>query len=91
MSQVSIKELQLTGLKNKNKNLENMALQREQEIKTWESKCQELENTNDKLIKQVIVQLHIHGGKHFIWDSIIEEASKFRTYLDYVLDKEVVI
>ena len=50
MSQVSLEEVQLTGLKNQNKNLENLALQREQERKTWEAKCQELQNKNYKLI-----------------------------------------
>ena len=42
-------------------------------------------------MKKVIGQLLVHGEKHIIWDSIIEEAIKFRPYLDYVLDKEVVI
>ena len=75
-----------------------MALQRKQERKTWdaksqawEAKFQELQNKNDKLIKQVIGQLQVHGSKDIIWDAIIEEASKFTPYPDYVLDKEVVI
>ena len=60
----------------------------EAKSQTWESKCQELQNKNDKLIKQIIGQLPV---KHIIWDTIIAEARKFRLYLDYVLDKEVVI
>ena len=78
--------------------MENLPLQREQERKTWEaksqawkSKCQELQTKNDKLMKEVIGQFPVQGGKHIIWDSIIKEANKFRPYLDYVLDKEVVI
>ena len=58
MSQVSLKELELTGLKNQNKTLENLALQGEQENKTWEAKsqaweakCQELQTKNNKLMK----------------------------------------
>ena len=46
------------GLKNQNKNMENLALKREQERKTletkcqaWEAKCQELQTKNDKLMK----------------------------------------
>ena len=54
MSQVSHKYLQLNGFKNQNENLENLALQREQERKTWEAKCEELQRKNDKLMKQVI-------------------------------------
>ena len=84
----------LTGLKNQNKNLENLALQRERKRKTWEAKsqgweakCQEIQNKNDKLINQVTGKLQVHGEKNIIWDAIIEEARKFRPYLDYVLDK----
>ena len=58
MSQVNHKYLQLNGFKNQNENLENLALQREQERKTWEAKiqaweakCWELQNKNDKLTK----------------------------------------
>ena len=39
MSQVSLKELELVGLKNQNKNLESLSLKREQERKVWEAKC----------------------------------------------------
>ena len=71
MSHVSIKYLELTRLRNQNKNLENLAVQREQERKTWEANCQELLSKNDKLIKQVIGQLALQGAKHIIWDVLI--------------------
>ena len=78
MSQVSLKYLQLTSLKNQNKNIENLALQREQERKiweaksqSWEAKCQELQTKNDKLMKQVTGQAVVQGAKHLIWDAII--------------------
>ena len=31
------------------------------------------------------------GEKHLIWDAIIEEENNSRPYLDYILDKELVI
>ena len=78
MSQVSIKDLELTGLKNQNKTLENLSLQTEKETRTWEAnsnaweaKCQELQKKNDKLMKSVTTQLQVQGEKHIIWDSII--------------------
>ena len=43
------------------------------------------------MTKHVIGQLQVQGVKHLIWDDIIEEASEFRPYLDYILDKEEVI
>ena len=51
MSQVILKELQLTGLKNKNKNLEILALKKEQERKDSESKCQELQTNNVYIVR----------------------------------------
>ena len=66
-------------------------MKREQERKDWESKCQELQTKNEKLMKQVTSQSSVQGEKHIIWDAIIAEASKLRPYLDYILDKEVVI
>ena len=52
MSQVNLKELEIFGLRNHNKNLENIALKREQERKSWEAKCKELQDKNDNLLKK---------------------------------------
>ena len=71
MSQVSLKELELVGLKNQNKNMENVALNREQERKAWEEKCQELTNKNDKLMKHVTSQSSVQGAKNIIQYSLI--------------------
>ena len=30
----------------------------------------------------------LQGARHMIWDEIIKEASRFRLYLDYVVDQE---
>ena len=53
MSQVGLRYLDIIGLKNQNKNLDNLALKREEERKTWESKCKYLLDKNDKLMKHV--------------------------------------
>ena len=65
-------------MKNKNKNLENLALQREQERKTWEAKSQaweakrqELQTKNDKLMKQVTGQAIMQGFPYFGFDFLI--------------------
>ena len=71
--------------------MESLALKREQERKAWEAKCQELQSKNDKLMKYFIVKSYVQGSKHIILDSLIAEENKLRPYLDYVLDKEVVI
>ena len=66
MSQVSLIDMEITGLKNHNKNLEDIAIKREQERKAWESKCKEMADKNNKLTKQVTGQLALQGAKHII-------------------------
>ena len=88
MSQVKLRDVELIGLKKQNKNLEDMALKKEEEKKKLEGKCQELIDQNPKLNKQVIGQMALQGGRYMIWDGIIKEASKSILYLDYVADEE---
>jgi len=33
------------------------------------------------------VKILLQGDKHIIWDSIADEATKFRSYLNFVNDK----
>ena len=56
-----------------------------------QNKCKYLLDKNDKLMKLVTGQFTIHGAKHIIWDMIIAEATKLKTYLDYILDKGIVM
>ena len=65
-----------------------MVLKKEEEKKNLEEICQELINQNAKLNKQVVGQMALQGDRHMIWDEIIKEASRFRLYLDYVVDHE---
>ena len=51
LSQVSLKELEITGLKKQNKNLEDIVGKRELERKKLEDKCKELVDKNNKLTK----------------------------------------
>ena len=64
--------MEITGLKNQNKNLEDIAMKREQERKTLENRCKELVDQNNKLTKQVTGQFTLQGTKHIIWDVLIE-------------------
>ena len=88
MYQVKLKDVELTGLKYRNKNIEEITLKREQEKKKVEEKCQELINQNTKLSNKVVGQIALQGARHMIWDKIILEANKFRPYLDYIADQE---
>ena len=53
MPQVSLKDLEITGLKNQNKNLEDIDEKREKERNTLEDKCKDLVEKNNRLEKQV--------------------------------------
>ena len=88
MSQVNLKDVELTELKQHNQNLEETISKKEQEKKEVEEKYQELTNRNTKLTKQVVGQMALQGAKHKIWDNIILEANKFRSYLDYIANQE---
>ena len=91
MFQFILRDLEIIGLKNKNKNLENFSLKIDEERKTWERKCKYLTDKNDNLLKQVTRQLPVQGAKNIIWDVLIAEVAKLRPYLDYILDKEIVM
>ena len=90
MSQVSLKKLEITGLKRQNKNLEDIDGKREKERNELEDKCNEMVEKNNKLEKQVTGQSSLQGAKHLIWDVLIAKATKFRPYLDFILDNDIV-
>ena len=91
MSQVSFKGLEIVGLWNQNKNLKILSLKREKQRKSWQAKCKELQDKNDKLSKQVTGQFPMQGGNDIIWDVVIYKENKLRPCLDYILDKQIVI
>ena len=66
MPQVSLKDLEITGLKKQKKNLEDMAVKKEHERNKLEDKCKELVEKNKKLEKQVSGQPTLQGAKHLI-------------------------
>ena len=89
MSQVSLKELEINGLKNQKKNLEEMNEKKEKERKILEDKCRELVEKNNKLTKQVSGQATLQGAKHLILDVMITEATKLQPYLYFIWDKYI--
>ena len=48
-STVSLRDLEIIGLKNQSKNLYNMALKREEERKTWERKRKDMSGKMTRL------------------------------------------
>ena len=66
MSQVSLKYLEITGIRKHNQDLMDMANVKEGLKKKVEKRCKELEDKNIELTKQVSSQATIIGEKHLI-------------------------
>ena len=84
MSQIGLKDTELTKLKHQIEELEEEKAKEEQGKKEIDKECQELTHQNDKLSKQVVGNMALQGSKHLIWDQIIVEANKFRPFLYFV-------
>jgi SMC interacting uncharacterized protein involved in chromosome segregation len=86
MSQVSLKEVEIKGLK---ENMEKL----EQEVRTKDENTSQVQKEKVALHKKINKLNSIlrgksllQGAKHIIWDSISVEATKFRSYLNFVND-----
>ena len=84
MSQISLKDEEIKGLKEDNLKLqqETRSLQKAKEI---------LQQTVDKQKGKLSGRLQLKGEKHTIWDQIIIEVTKLWDFLNYVEDKRVLV
>ena len=64
MSRVSFKDLEIVGIRNQTKVLEDTALNKEEERKVLENKCKYLLDKNDKLKKKFTRKLPLQGARH---------------------------
>ena len=88
---MSLRDLQIVGLKIINKNLVDVVLKKEEEREALEHKYKESMDINEKLVKQLYGELPMQGSRQLIWDMTIVEAVKLTPYLNYILEKEMVI
>ena len=86
-----MRDLEIVGLKIQDKNLVDAVLKKEEERKALEKKCKELLDKNEKLVKQLFGQFPMQGARQLIQDTIIAEAVKVIPYLNYIMEKEMVI
>ena len=66
MSQIGLKDTEITKLKKQLKELEEEKEKEGQEKEKIEEKCQELIQQNGKLSQQVIGKLALQGARHLI-------------------------
>ena len=71
MSQMSLKDLEITQLKDANKELKDRITTKESEDATKE--IRKLKEKVTKFEERVIGRIPLEGAKHFIWDAVIKE------------------
>ena len=79
------------SLKIQNHNLAEIVKKKEEERKLFEDKNRKLLDRNNELAKQLTGQLIVQGARNLFWEMIIAEATKIRSYLNFIKDKEMVI
>ena len=71
MSQVSLRDKEIIGLKIQNQNLANAVKKKEEERKLLGNRNKELLDKNEKLMEHLTGQLPMQGARHLLWDMII--------------------
>jgi hypothetical protein len=88
MSQVSLKEGEIKGLKENMEKLEQEVHTKDEKISQVQKEKVVLQEKINKLNSRLRGKGLLQGAKHIIWDSIVVEAAKFRSYLNFVSDKD---
>ena len=86
-----MRDEEIKSPKRENQTLDEITKKKEKERNLFENMNKELLDINDKLAKYLSRQFPIQGAKHLLWDMIIVDGTKIRTYLNYIKDKEMVI
>jgi len=88
MSQISLK----TGkIKNLNENLEKLkqeAKVKDDKLAQLHRETQDLQERLNKIKTRLKGKILLQGEKHVIWDVIVVEVAKFRSYLNFINDKD---
>jgi len=86
MSQVNLKVGEIKGLKENMEKLEQEACTKDKNISQVQREKVALQEKINKLNSRLRVKIMMQGAKHIIWDSMVFEAAKFRSYLNFVND-----
>ena len=91
MSQVSLKEVEIKGLKDENERIKSeLAKSIQEKNKAWNEKSQLLKKFNE-LKERNIGKDPLQGVKHLIWDTLSMEITKFRHYLNFIDDESALV
>jgi hypothetical protein len=84
----SLKEGEIKGLKENMEKLEQEVCTKDEKISQVQKEKVVLQENINKLNSILRGKGLRQGDKHIIWDSIVVEATKFRSYLNFVSDKD---
>jgi len=91
MSQVSLKEVKIKGLKDENEKIKSeLAKSIEEKNKVWNEKSQ-LQKKFNELKERNTGKAPLQGAKHLILDTLSIEITKFRHYLNFVDDESALV
>ena len=88
MSKFNLKEGEIKGLKEKMGKLEQEVHTKDEKISQVQKEKVVLQEKINKLNSRLRGKCILQGDKHIIWDSIVVEAAKFRSYLNFVNEKD---
>ena len=91
MSQVSLKEVKIKGLKDENEMIKlELSKSIEEKNKAWNEKSQ-LQKKFNELKERNTGKYPLQGAKHLIWDTLSVEITKFRHYLNFIDDESALV
>ena len=91
MSQVSLKEVEITELKEENEKIKSeLARSIEEKNKTLNYKIQMQKKLSD-LKERSTRRAPLQGAKHLIWATLLVEITNFRHYLNFIDDESALV
>ena len=88
MSQVSLKEGEIKGLKESIETLKQEMHAKDERIAQFQKENPVLQERKNKLKVRLRGKGLLQGAKHIIWDSVAIEVAKFISYLNFIKDRD---
>ena len=91
MSQINLREGEIKELKEGNVQLKHELDKIIEERNKLLGEKKQLQKNINELTEKMICKLPLQGAKHLIWDTLTIEITKFRSYLNFVNDKNAIV
>ena len=91
MSQINLREGEIKELKEGNFQLKHELDKIIEERNKLSCEKKQIQKRINKLNEKMIAKVPLQGAKHVIWDTLTIEITKFRSYLNFVNDKNAIV